>query len=242
VSGLRRFAVPAAAAPAPPATTVAGAVGIPQPREADGAEKCELCGIRIFPGHAHVADLQQRGIKCACRPCALLFTQRGAAGGRYRTVPDRYRYASSFAMSAAQWDELQIPVGVAFFFENSDQAHWVACYPSPAGATESLLTLETWEEVLGGNPGFEDLEPDVEAVLIRRTGTSLEGDFEAYLVPIDSCYQLVGLVRMYWKGFDGGEEVWQELGKFFDWLRSQDKSIRGQVIPPRPTPAGGGNG
>lgn len=183
-------------------------------------------------GHSHVVDLEQRGIKCTCRPCALLFTSGGAGGGRFRTVPERYRYAPSFVLSAMRWEQLQIPVSVAFFFNNSAQGQWVACYPSPAGATESLLPMDTWSAVLVDNPAFDQPEIDVEAVLIRRPGArggeAADPDSaEGYLVPIDACYQLVGLVRLHWRGFDGGEEVWQKIDDFFGGLRSRSK-----LVPP----------
>ena len=66
------------------------------------------------------------------------------------------------------------------------------------------------------------LEPEDTAtvrVLVRRTG---EG-FECYLVPIDACYELVGLVRMHWKGFDGGQEAWEAIDGFFDAVRERSR-------------------
>jgi hypothetical protein len=157
----------------------------------------------------------------------LLFTPVGAGAGRYRPVPDRYRYDPAFRLTPAQWDELSIPVGVLFVFQQrrhplssaaagmtSDSDQPVAFYPSPAGATESLLSLATWERVMLANPGMADVSPDVEAVLLRRVGERFDG----YLVPIDACYDLVGRVRLHWRGFGGGEEVWRQIDAFFDEL------------------------
>jgi len=121
----------------------------------------------------------------------------------------------------AQWEALQIPVRVAFFFDNSDLGRVVAFYPSPAGATESLLPLEAWADVVAANPALTDLAPDVEALLVRRAG---EG-FECFLVPIDACYELVGLVRMHWKGFDGGQEAWEAIDGFFDAVRERSRGV-----------------
>ncbi len=46
-----------------------------------------------------------------------------------------------------------------------------AYYPSPMGATESLLRLEAWKELEAANPVLATLEPDVEALLVdRRSG------------------------------------------------------------------------
>ena len=36
------------------------------------------------------------------------------------------------------------------------------------------------------------MEPDVEALLVRR---ERDASFECYLVPIDACYELTGIVR-----------------------------------------------
>lgn len=197
----------------------AGLQRLTQPRKVVRAgERCELCAQPIADKHSHVADLENRGVLCACRSCYLLFTSHGAGQGRYRAIPERYRFDPAPQLSDATWDELQIPVAMAFFFHNSALGKYVAFYPSPAGATESLLPLDTWAEVLAANPSFGDTAPDVEALLARRRET---GGFELYGVPIDACYELVGLVKLRWKGFDGGTEAWQAIDAFFDRIRER---------------------
>ena len=57
---------------------------------------------------------------------------------------------------------------MAFFLHNSARDAVVACYPSPAGATESELSLETWSTGVGASALAAELEPDVEALLVRR--------------------------------------------------------------------------
>jgi len=42
-----------------------------------------------------------------------------------------------------------------------------------------------------------------------------------FLVPIDECYKLVGLIRSNWRGFSGGAEVWREITAFFGGLKSR---------------------
>ena len=59
-----------------------------------------------------------------------------------------------------------------------------------------------------------ELEPDVEALLVNRT----RGAREHWLVPVDRCYELVGLIRTHWSGFGGGSEVWEQVDAFFDRL------------------------
>jgi hypothetical protein len=180
-----------------------------------------MCAEPIGDGHSHVVNLDSRQIMCTCRACWLLFTHQGAAGGRYRAVPDRYLHDPDFRLGEGAWEALQIPVRVAFFFDNSDLGRVAAFYPSPAGATESLLPLEAWADVVAANPALTDLAPDVEALLVRRAG---EG-FECFLVPIDACYELVGLVRMHWKGFDGGQEAWEAIDGFFDAVRERSRGV-----------------
>jgi hypothetical protein len=168
-----------------------------------------------------VADLTGRTVLCACTACYLLFTADGAARGRYRAIPDRYRYDPAFRITAAQWNTLAIPVDLVFVFHHSGQDRAVAFYPSPAGATESLLPLATWAELTAANPIVADLRPDVEAVLLRRGAAGVE----AYLLPIDACYDLVGRVRLHWRGFDGGEAVWREVEAFFADLRERAEPV-----------------
>jgi Family of unknown function (DUF5947) len=186
-----------------------------QPREIPRAgEVCELCAEPIPDEHGHLVDLQARTLMCACRGCYLLFVSEGAGGAHFKSVPDRYLAFSDFRLSPEQWDNLQIPVSVAFFFLNSSLGRLAAFYPGPAGATESELPLDTWAEVTRANPQLGTLEPDVEAFLVRsRPG---QGGAECYIVPIDACYELVGHLRTLWRGFDGGKEANAKLDAFFD--------------------------
>jgi hypothetical protein len=93
----------------------------------------------------------------------------------------------------------------------------VALYPSPAGATESLLDLGAWADLVRDNPVLAELEPDVEALLVNRVSAT----HEYYRVPIDKCYELVGLIRTNWRGLSGGTEAWQAIGQFFAELKAQ---------------------
>ena len=208
LAGLRRFLVePADAGPA--------------------QEVCEMCATPVPPQHPHLVQVAERRMICACGPCGFLFSNPGAGGGGYRRVPDRYLADPDFRLTAAQWDELQIPVGMAFFLHNSAQERVIACYPSPAGATESELALEAWTAGVGGSRLAAELEPDVEALLVRRDQS---GPSECLLVPIDACYRLVGLVRLHWRGFDGGRDAWREIDGFFD-------ALRGLAVPVPAAPA-----
>lgn len=177
-------------------------------------ERCDMCTTDLADEHSHVVDLDNRHLMCACRPCYLLFSAGGAGGKRFRAVPARYVALPGFALSPGQWEELQIPVSMAFFFHNSQEERVVAFYPSPAGATESLLPLDAWERLAEANPELADIEPDVEALLVRAPA-------EGYLVPIDACYELVGQMRRLWQGFDGGQEARAELNAFFSRVKAR---------------------
>ncbi|WP_329429100.1 DUF5947 family protein [Streptosporangium sp. NBC_01495] len=213
-TGLRRFREP------PRADRPAGSPMTP----VTPMTLCELCAAPAGEEHGHVVNVESRGLLCACRACYLLFTRDTGGRARYRAVPRRYLHAPRFLLDAADWDEMQIPVRTAFFFRNSAMDRTVAFYPSPAGATESLLPLETWRRVLAANPAMADVQPDVEALLVDRRP---DGGFACHLVPIDACYELVGLVRLHWKGFDGGQEAREAIEGFFADLRE-----RGHTVPP----------
>jgi Family of unknown function (DUF5947) len=181
-------------------------------------ERCELCGAELALDHQHLIAPASRQLTCCCDACAILFSGREDA--RYRRVPRHSQFLADFRMTDAQWDSLLIPIGLAFFCTSTPLGHVVAPYPSPAGATESLLDLEAWSDLVRDNPSLAELEPDVEALLVNRVG----GTHEYYRVPIDKCYELVGLIRANWRGLSGGTEVWGEIGRFFARLQEQSRS------------------
>jgi hypothetical protein len=201
-----------------------------RPARTDG-ERCEMCAEPIPDAHQHVVDVESRALLCTCRPCYLLFTD-STAHLRYRSVPERYHSFPGFELGAGQWDELEIPVGLAFFFHNSRQGRTFAFYPGPAGATESELPLAAWTAVLDANPGLAIVAPDTEALLIRAPGPE-RARADCHLVPIDACYELVGQLRRVWRGFDGGQDARGQLALFFDKV-----SGRSRPAPSGPDPAG----
>ena len=182
-------------------------------------ERCDFCASPLAPEHSHLIELAARRILCACRPCYLVFEPQGAAQGKYRAVPSRYAEIETFAVDDATWDALQVPIGLAFFFYNSIEHKTVAFYPSPAGATESLLPLESWTAIAALYPQLGDLKPDVEAVLVQRNREVSR----AFIVPIDAAYELVGLIRTSWKGFDGGQEAHAKIAAYFEKVKERSR-------------------
>jgi len=200
-------------------------------------ERCDLCATPVGPDHSHVVDLRNRALMCSCRPCYLLFTDEDARL-QYRSVPTRYLSFADPALDKADpaldeadpalderaWDELQIPVGLAFLFRNSVLGRTVAFYPGPAGATESELPLAAWERIVAAHPQLAVLRPDVEALMVRRPGG-------CYLVPIDACYELVGRLRTRWRGFDGGSEAHAAIDAFFAQVRERSRPAPPVGVP-----------
>jgi hypothetical protein len=190
------------------------------PRAGAGVrEYCELCRAPLFPEHRHLLEMATHKIVCSCDPCALRF--ESVIGGRFKLIPRDVRALPNFQMSDAEWDELALPIDLAFIVESTSAKRMLALYPSPAGATESLLPLNAWDALRAGNPALESMQADVEALLINR----VRGKRLYFLAPIDVCFELVGLMRKHWRGLSGGEEVWREIDLFFD--RVQARAISG---------------
>jgi Family of unknown function (DUF5947) len=189
-----------------------------RPRKRD-VERCELCSAEVSHGHPHLIEPGTRKLLCTCDACAILFSGMAT---KYKRVPRRVLALQSFHLSDGQWESLMVPISMAFFFRSTPDSRVVAFYPSPAGATESLLSLETWKDIEDANPILLEVESDVEALLVNRVGhTRGFTAAEYYVLPIDECYKLVGLIRANWRGLSGGTEVWQKIGQFFDGLKQR---------------------
>lgn len=187
---------------------------------ASSAERCDLCGAELPSEHSHLFEPPTRQLFCSCEACAILFS--GQAETKYRRVPRRVRYLADFRLADDRWENLMIPIGMAFFFYSSPAGRTLALYPSPAGATESLLDLSAWAEVLEENPVLRELEPDVEALLVNR----VRGAGDYFIAPVDECFKLVGLIRAGWRGLSGGTEVWREIEKFFAELKQKSGAVK----------------
>jgi hypothetical protein len=235
-TGLRRFVRPTGASPpepalsgpnlseqAPTGVTLPGVRGSAD-RRPSTAEKCELCATEIPVEHGHIADTEGASLLCACRACYLLFTQEVGGRRKYMAVPDRYLVDPARVMSPAEWDLLEIPVSLAFFLRSSrDNGGLTGFYPGPAGVTECQLDLQRWAQLMADYPLLAAPAVDVEAALISRSDSGVE----YFLVPIDACYELAGRMRLYWRGFDGGEQAQEAITAFLGMVRA-----RARPLPP----------
>jgi hypothetical protein len=179
-------------------------------------EQCEFCSSSLHPTHRHLLEIQTRRVVCVCEPCALRFEN---VIGRWKLIPRDAIALPEFNSTDAEWEGFALPINLAFFFQSTPADKVVAMYPSPAGATESLLSLGAWGAVVAANPVLERMQSDVEALLVNRLGNARE----YYIAPIDRCFELVGIIRLHWRGFSGGPNVWEEINGFFDKLKSAAK-------------------
>jgi hypothetical protein len=177
-------------------------------------ERCDLCGTPIDSQHAHLLDPASQRLHCACAAC--ISRSANGAPGACRLIPDEVRSLPDFRISDQEWDALMIPIGLAFFYRGQYSARVTAMYPGPAGAVHSLLDLDAWHSLVEHNPELGALRAEVEALLIYRINNARR----YYIVPIDRCYALAGLLRQQWHGVSGGAAVWESIEGFFDQLQS----------------------
>ncbi len=179
-------------------------------------EKCAFCGRVLPEDHRHLVDLAAMKFMCTCEICMI----QAAETGFYKPLPNRYWKLDSFNLPDELWSDFLIPVNMAFFVMSTARKGAVAYYPAPTGATESKLKMEPWAELQQLNPVLNNLIPDLEALLINR----LDEPGQYFMVPIDSCYKLIGMIRLAWKGIFGGKEVNIVIRKFFNELN--ERSLR----------------
>ncbi|MEU4558726.1 DUF5947 family protein [Actinoplanes sp. NPDC023936] len=168
--------------------------------------RCGICSAVISSRHRHLLDESRRALLCGCPAC-----HASPADDRIRPVPDRYLEFPGDVPAQETWDDLRAPAGLALVTRTAESL--VVCGPAPGGAAESELPGTVWDRLVARHPAFATLSPGVEALLMRRAG--------CFLVPIDACYELAGLLRTSWRGFDGGQGAQGSLTMFFARLRAR---------------------
>ncbi len=189
---------------------------------------CDICRSELIDTHRHVVEVKTRRILCACDLCSSSFSVQ--SNGRFRLIP-QYVTRVALSFSDSQWARLGIPIGLAFFtVEKPSQGDAVivrAVYPSPAGAVASSVDSDLWQSLIESRAGSLRLLPDVESLLVRRT----EGKHECFIVPVDRCFELIGIVRRNWQGMSGGVDVHHAIDQFFHQIDESasriDSSQRG---------------
>jgi len=189
------------------------AVARPLASPAGQTDRCDLCGTDLPPDHRHLLNTTERTILCSCEPCWAM----RAADKDLRPTGTRTVVLEEFALPDDLWARFNIPIGLAFFFHSEVAGGVIAQYPSPAGATESELHLGAWTDLETENPILRGLEPEVEALVVNR----LADPHEHAIVPIDRCYELVGMIKAGWEGISGGDAVENAVAAFFADLRAR---------------------
>jgi hypothetical protein len=200
VAGLRRFRGVAASGPRSAGPKRTG-------------ERCDLCGTELPADHRHLLQLEERRIDCSCEACFAL----RSGDPEYRPTGTRVVWLDELEMSDELWASFQIPIGLAFLMRSSAVDRVAALYPSPAGATECELYLESWNQLCVDNPVLDGLETDGEALIVNR----LADPPQYAIAPIDDCYRLVGIVKTSWEGISGGAGLERAIAGFFDELRER---------------------
>ena len=130
-----------------------------------------------------------------------------SAAAHYKPRSPRYSQAGGTPEQRQFWNGLAIPTGFVFLFESTVTGQVLALYPSPAGPTEADVDPAAWADLKAQYRELRLLQRDVEALLAKRVGEH----HEYYVVPIDECYKLTGLIRRHWRGFSGGDDAWHAI-------------------------------
>jgi len=155
-------------------------------------EECELCAESISVEHEHLLEPDARRVFCACQACAALLSQeQQRQGARYLRVERRAARLHELEIDDSSWADMGVPVGLAFFSVRARTGEVVATFPGRAGIIESFVPLKAWSELERRFPLLKEIQPDVEALLARRTARHQD----YFQVSIDHCYELSDLLR-----------------------------------------------
>jgi len=170
-------------------------------------------------GHLHLISPTTRRLVCVCASCSSWYGQQNDRS--LVPVPRVARELLSFRLTNAQWQGLCLPADLAFCYWSSLDAGAVAVSPTRDGVIETRLPEGPWGDIVAGNRPLQEMAADVEGLLVHRVPTSACRLPLYVIMPIDVCYQLVGILRAYWRGDGGGDEVWTEVDGFLSRLRGQ---------------------
>ena len=193
------------------------------------AARCDRCGVGLLPDprHAHLFSYSRRSLLCACAACSAPYRE-GVIGKErspaYRLVPSRVERIDALSLTQADWEELGIPVQIAFLLKNQRENGWRL----GRGRGPSRLSQPGREYGIGHPAGGVD-PPLVQLLSARatRAGRRSPARRQAprqaryFRAPIDECYRLAGLLRSHWEGFAGGPRVGAAVDDFFAELASR---------------------
>lgn len=167
--------------------------------------RCDGCASPLGPSHAHRYDPSRRRVECVCVRCAQ-------PRPPWRVVPPRLEVVEDLGPAAEAWMSENVPVRLAFFVAHDD-GEGTASFPGPAGPTVSTIDRAEWASLQGHVPRLRALSAEVEALLVNR----VDGARDTFIVSIDVCYHLVGLLR----GRRWGHRLGREAEELFADLRRE---------------------
>jgi len=166
---------------------------------------CDVCGLPAESHTSYLVHPASRRLILCCDNCSRNLLAGGSR--KYRPVPSRVECLPEFSMTDAQWNSLNLPIHLAFFYYSTpDRGVWLV-YPDSSGPNETRLPPAKWEELAAANGILRQFQPDVEGLLINRVGR-IRRYFRA---PIDECFKLTAIVRDNWTGVTGGVDLWRKI-------------------------------
>ena len=137
-------------------------------------ERCDFCSTPLAPEHSHLIELAARRILCACRPCYIVFEPEGAAQGKYRAVPTRYREIDGVrdrrreVGCAASPDRSRV-----FLLQLARKARWSRSTRARPARPSRCSRSTRGTRSPRGIPSSASIKPDVEAILMQRNRESI---------------------------------------------------------------------
>jgi hypothetical protein len=189
-------------------------------------EECELCASAVSAEHEHLLEPDARRVYCACETCAHA-ASTPSAGARYLRVERRAVRLDDIDIDDVTWSSLGVASGLGFFTTSSRTREVVATFPGRAGLVESFVPLRAWTRLEARFPALVKIEPDVEALLVRRT--SRHRDY--FHVSIDRCYELTELIRAF-----PTNSAWEELSTVQNLFDSFERLTNPKRHSRRPGP------
>lgn len=168
-----------------------------------GHARCELCAATLAARHDHLLERRTRQLACACMACASLFERPGS---------ERLRVRPSARVVAAERIELiSWPTPIRLAWAGVVDGAASLAYPGPSGVVSSPIGNDAWTRMTRDTPVLATIVDDVEALLVDARASTPR----AFVVSIDRCFELAGIVRKSWRGLSGGTEVHRAIAAFF---------------------------
>ena len=95
------------------------------------------------------------------------------------------------------------------------------CIRARRAPPRASCTSAAWDELVAANPVIGELEAEVEALIVNR----MSEPHRYAVVPIDRCYELVGMIKSRWEGISGGSAIDDAVAEFFAGLDRAARAV-----------------